>query len=145
MIKILVEYFSSGIMDMDDQNKILPSFSERLVLLVKNPGKIFVFWRWNKAKTENFLNKDFKKDIILKFYYAQERSFACQKILSWNKFKEYVDIPQKGKNYYAVMHAQTSSGKDIQLLESNIISVPGTESAEVTNTYASGFFKKESV
>ncbi len=129
---------------MDDHNKILPSFHESLVLLVKNPCKVFVFWSWNKAKTENFLNKEFKKDIILKLYYAQEKSFASQKILSWDKLKEYMDIPQKGKDYYAVMHAQTESGEVIQLMESNTISVPGLESEEVKNTYASGFFKKES-
>lgn len=126
---------------MDNLNKTLPS-TDRLVLLVKNPGKIFVFWVWNKAKTENFLNKKFKKDIVLKFYYAQERFFACQKILNWDKFKEYMDIPQKGRDYYATIHAQTSSGEDIQLIESNIITVPGLGSEEVKNTYASGFFKK---
>ncbi len=130
---------------MDDHNKILPSFRESLVLLVKNPCKVFVFWSWNKAKTENFLNNNFKKKIILKLYYAQEKSIASQKTLSWDKLKEYMDIPQKGKDYYAVMHAQTQSGEVIQLMESNTISVPGLESEEVKNTYASGFFKKESL
>ncbi|MBU2529938.1 MAG: DUF4912 domain-containing protein [Elusimicrobia bacterium] len=129
---------------MDNTNKTLP-ISERLVLLVKNPTKIFVFWRWNKAKTENFLNKNFKKEVILKFYYAPERSFACQKSLKWDKFKEYMDIPQKGKDYYAIMHAETEEGEVIQLMESNVITVPGLESEEVKDTYASGFFKKESV
>ncbi len=136
--KALKEY------DMDNHNKTLP-ISERLVLLVKNPGKIFVFWVWNKTKTENFLNKDFEKEVTLKFYYAQERSFACQKTLSWDKFKEYVDIPQKGKDYYAIMHIKTSSGEVIQMMESNTITVPGIESEEVKDTYASGFFKKESL
>lgn len=129
---------------MDNLNKTFP-ISERLVLLVKNPGKIFVFWNWDKTKTENFLNKNFKKEIILKFYYAQERSFACQKILNWDKLKEYMDIPQKGRDYYATIHAETSSGEDIQLMESNTITVPGIDSEEVKDTYASGFFKKESL
>ncbi len=129
---------------MDNPNKTLP-ISERLVLLVKNPGKIFVFWHWTKAKTENFLHENFKKEIILKFYYAQERALACEKKLPWDKFKEYMDIPQKGKDYYASIHAETSSGEIIQLMESNIITVPGLESEEVKDTYASGFFKKESV
>ncbi|MEA3307835.1 MAG: DUF4912 domain-containing protein [Elusimicrobiota bacterium] len=126
---------------MDIQNKTLPA-TERLVLLVKNPNKIFVFWQWDKVKTNNFQNKDFKEDIILKFYYAQERSFACEKVLSWDKFKEYMDIPQKGKDYYAIMYAQNSSGEIIQLMESNTITMPGPESREIKDTYASGFFKK---
>lgn len=130
---------------MSDQNTIHPSSRERVVLLVKNPKKIFVFWQWNKSKIESFSRGDFKKDIILKMYYAQERSFASQKVLSWDSLKEYVDIPQKGKDYYAAICAETPSGENIQLMESNIISTPGPESGEVKDTYASGFFRKDAV
>ena len=127
---------------MSDKNAIHPSSRERLVLLVKNPKKIFVFWQWNKSKIESFTKGDFKENIILKMYCAQERSFASQKVLRWDSLKEYMDISQKGRDYYAVICAETPSGESVQLMESNVISTPEPESDEVKNTYASGFFKK---
>lgn len=120
--------------------KPLPA-EDRLVLLPKNPGTFFAFWRFSAARAEAFRSGVFQPEAELRLAYADDKAHASSHRVSWEDFSAYVPVPSQGRVYEAALYAQRG-GVWEKLLESNQAAAPSAAGLADERAYASLEFHK---
>ena len=108
---------------------------DRLVLFARNPKSLFTYWEWSAAKAKTFEAEPDKGELILRFFYADTKNPAFEIPCRWNQLYAYLEPPQPGKSYFAVL-CQKNSGEETQnLLYSNTINIPLGHPAQVAGDF----------
>ncbi|MDA8132514.1 MAG: DUF4912 domain-containing protein [Elusimicrobia bacterium] len=100
---------------------------DTLVLLPKNPGTFFAFWRFSSGKEEAFLSSAFAPEVELRVFRSEDKSVFFQHRVFWRAGRAYLPVPERGGACEAVLYA-LRNGEWERLLDSNQAAAP--ESAD---------------
>ena len=126
---------------MPELSKPLPS-EDRLVLLPKNPGILFVFWQFSSGRAETFLSGALEPEVELRLAYADDNSPAAAHKAGWQAGRAYLAVPAQGRTYQAALYARRGGNWE-KLLESNQAAAPSAAGQEQDRAYASLEFHKK--
>lgn len=125
---------------MAELSGMLPH-EDRLVLLPKNPGVLFVFWQFSGGRLESFRSSDLGGEVELRLFYCEDKAQASCSRAAWDQWKAYLEVPAQGRSYTAALYA-LRNGEWEKLLESNPVSSPAAAGMAEERAYASLEFHK---
>ena len=96
---------------------------DTLVLLPKNPGAFFAFWRFSPGKEQAFLASSFAPEVELRVFRSEDKSVFFQHRAAWSDGRAYLPVPDLGGTCEAALFA-LRNGEWERLLESNQVPAP---------------------
>ncbi|MBI4350933.1 MAG: DUF4912 domain-containing protein [Elusimicrobia bacterium] len=117
---------------------------DRLVLLPKNPGTFFVFWRFSESRADLFRLASFSPEIELRLSCADDRTPASSHRAQWQAGRAYLPVPERGGNCSAALYALRNGAWE-RLLDSNQAAAPAAAGAAGDRAYASLEFHKKAL
>ncbi len=100
---------------------------DTLVLLPKNPGTFFAFWRFSAGRQEAFRSSAFAPEVELRVFRSEDRSVFFQHRAPWQDGRAYLPVPERGGLCEAALYA-LRNGEWERLLDSN--QAPAPEAAD---------------
>ncbi|HBA61118.1 MAG TPA: hypothetical protein DCZ92_09925 [Elusimicrobia bacterium] len=125
---------------MPELSCVLPP-EDRLVLLPKNPGVLFLFWQFSASRAEAFRASALGAEVELRLFYSEDKAQASSRRAAWDSFKGYLEVPAQGRTYTAALYA-LRNGEWEKFLESNPAASPASAGAAEERAYASLEFHK---
>ncbi len=126
---------------MPELSKPLPA-EDRLVLLPKNPGVLFLFWQFSHSRAEAFRSGAFSPEVELRLVCAEDGASASAHRAAWQTGRLYLPVPAQGRNCQVSLYAQRAGAWE-KLLESNQATAPCAAGQAEDRAYASLEFHKK--
>jgi hypothetical protein len=126
---------------MPELSRPLPA-EDRLVLLPKNPGVFFVFWRFSAARGEAFRSGAFAPEVELRLVCPDDGAHASSAKADWQAGRFYLPVPAQGRTFQAALYALRGGAWE-KLLESNLAVAPVAAGMAEDRAYASLEFHKK--
>ena len=126
---------------MPELSRPLPA-EDRLVLLPKNPGMFFIFWRFSAGRAEAFRAGAFSAEIELRLTCADDNAISSVIKADWQAGRCYAAVPAQGRTYQVSLYA-FRNGVWERLLESNNAAAPAAAGMAEDRAYASLEFHKK--
>ncbi|OGR67548.1 MAG: hypothetical protein A2081_06500 [Elusimicrobia bacterium GWC2_61_19] len=126
---------------MAELSRPLPA-EDRLVLLPKNPGTFFLFWRFSSGRAEAFRSGAFAPETEIRLVCVDDGAHAASLKADWQAGRLYAPVPAQGRTYQAALYG-LRAGVWEKLLESNQAAAPVAAGMAEERAYASLEFHKK--
>ncbi|MDD4003740.1 MAG: DUF4912 domain-containing protein [Elusimicrobiaceae bacterium] len=105
-------------------NESLGSARDRLIILPRGPQSMFVYWEWTAARSALFRAGKLDPAVKIRLFFAGANSPAAEYARPWDTLKMYIEPPQRGRQYYAMLEINSPGGGHHTHLNSNTILIP---------------------
>lgn len=102
----------------------LASARDRLIILPRGPRSMLVYWEWTAVRAGLFRSGKLDCTVKIRLLYAGGNSPAAEYSCPWDGLKMYVQPPQTGRSYYAILEVLNSGGGHHTHLNSNTVLIP---------------------
>jgi hypothetical protein len=131
-----------GRLNMPELSIPLPP-EDKLVLLPKNPGSLFVFWSFSSSRGDQFRAASLGAEVELRLFRADDKTQVSSSKAGWEKGGAYLAAPAHGGTYAAALYV-LRGGEWERVLESNQAASPAAAGSAQDRAYASLEFHKRS-
>ncbi|MFA6583447.1 MAG: DUF4912 domain-containing protein [Elusimicrobiaceae bacterium] len=111
------------------------SSRDRVIILPRSPLSMFIYWEWTALRTSLFKTGKLDATVKLKLLYADSNTLAVEYSKPWDTLKMYIQPPQAGRSYYALLEILNSTGAHQTTLTSNTIVIPSGMPASAAEGY----------
>lgn len=117
-------------------NESLSSARDRLIILPRGPRSMLLYWEWTAVRSGLFRSGKLDPTVLIRLLFSGTNDPAAEYRCKWDGLKMYVEPPQPGRQYYALLEVNNSGGGHHTHLTSNTVLIPAGFPAGSPDNYS---------